>query len=100
MKKKKQRLIKRSLKEIEIFYNCNTVCKCEGRKCKATGLKEYRNCHNILKSICSKVTRKVDGKQPYMILPACSTRKRKLSESDINLSEDEKTSDDEFDNIV
>lgn len=34
-----------------------------------------------------------------MILPACSTRKWKLSESDIDLSEDEESSDDEFDGI-
>lgn len=54
----------------------------------------------ILKSICSKAACKEDGKQPNMILPACSTRKWKLSESDIDLSEDEESSDDEFDFIV
>ena len=59
-------------------------CMCQHYVCEANGLKESFICQNTLHHICGKSDCRIDGKFPYMILPAsmltfCKTTKTKLA---------------------
>ena len=56
------------------------------------------SCHSILKSISSKMTCRVDGKKPAMILPHCSQdiKLKKSLKMHSTMSESEDSEDDRF----
>ena len=71
------------------------MLQCE-EECKVKLLKECPQCHSILKSVCSKMACRIDGKKPVMILPASassfsgsSSRKRPHPDSDTESSSEE-----------
>ena len=93
----KELAVKKKEETTERFIRCKEVCSCKQAKCAATGLKQCPVCKNVLKSLCSKATCKVDGVKPTMILPAgkevCkSGRRKKLFEE---LDEEEEDATDE-----
>ena len=71
---------KQTLKEA--FFHCKESCNCSSKTCDAAHLKECPNCHDIMKSVCSKNACKVDGCKPIMITPAAASKqvKRKKPE--------------------
>ena len=86
--------------EKELFFRCKQKCVCDEEKCVAFGLRECPSCHSILKSICSKMTWRVDGKKPTMIHPYCSQdiklSKKSLKNAFNNMSESEDSEDARF----
>ena len=66
----KEKAMQDKLELKEKFYKCKENCVCDG-KCKALGLKECPGCHNVLRSVCSKIAcRGEDGTKPVMITGA------------------------------
>ena len=115
LEKEKQRKVKESVERTEkkvqhkeLFYRCKLQCYCVG-ECQAKSLKECPPCHSVLKSVCSKMACRIDGKKPTMILPASAgsssglSKKRHYpdseSESDM-LTVDGLSSDDSDDDLV
>lgn len=47
----------------EAFYRCKEKCVCGESKCLSASLKECPQCHDILKSVCSKSACRKDGKK-------------------------------------
>ena len=96
MKKKRQKEAKKQRKQTmkEMYFRCKESCVCGSKICDAAQLKECSNCHDIMKSICSKNACKVDGSKPIIITPAAASNakqafKKKMleeNESDDNLS--------------
>lgn len=84
----------------ELFFQCKQKCVCGEEKCVAFGLRECPSCHSILKSVCSKMACRVDGKKPTMIHPYCSkdTKSSKKSLTNVfnDMSESEDSEDEEF----
>ena len=99
---------------VEMFIKCKDACTCKKRKCMAIGLKQCPTCKNIIRSVCRKLSCRVDGTKPLMILPA-ATRKTipkrlfdcdsdesdvtQIDESDNDISEGESDSEDYDDGI-
>ena len=77
----------------ETFIKCKTQCTCLQRKCLASGLKQCPICLNVLRSVCSKISCKVNGIKPLMILPAKQHLISKQLFADDSSSENE---DEEF----
>ena len=110
LEKEKQKKIQESVErkekmvqQKELFYRCKVQCCCEG-ECKAKLSKESPKCHSILKSVCSKMACRIDGKKPVMILPASassfsgsSSRKRPHPDSDTESSSEESMYDSDSD---
>ena len=102
---KKEKLEKEKAKEnlkaeqqarTSAFYRCKTSCVCEQVPCEAKGLQECSACHNILKSICSRVQcRDENGGKPSMIKPACYKPLRR--ELHFDTLDDEEEAEDEMD---
>jgi hypothetical protein len=96
--KEKQDAINKKEEVKEAFILCKVRCICREIKCKAIGWKECSICHNIMRSVCSKVGCRVDGRKPEMILPAASlTHRRPLFDESDNW-ENEDFSSEESDN--
>ena len=63
---------KKCQQQFSNFYCCKTNRVCGEAPYAAKGVKMCSKCHNILRSICSKVTcRDENGKKPNMVKPAC-----------------------------
>ena len=76
----------------QAFLRCKDECLCKGRKCEANNLKQCPTCHDILLSVCSKMSCKTSaGSKPTMILPAaCKSQKKPLPRREL-FSDDEET---------
>ena len=71
---KKESKAKEKEGQKEIFLQCKIKCVCNKKVCAVSQLRQCSVCLNVLKSTCSKVTCKVDGKKPVMILSAAMQR--------------------------
>ena len=84
LEKEKQRKVKESVErkekvqQKELFYRCKLQCYCVG-ECQAKSLKECPQCHSVLKSVCSKMACRTDGKKPTTILPSSAGSSSGLS---------------------
>ncbi|XP_065672342.1 uncharacterized protein LOC136090155 [Hydra vulgaris] len=70
-------------KQKEAFLRCKNECSCGEGVCHAIKLQQCSSCHNVKKSVCGKLSCKVDGKKPIMFLAAAVTNnslKRKVIE--------------------
>ena len=87
---------------ISAFHRCKIQCSCDSQPCQAKGLRECSQCHNILRSVCSRAQcKKEDGSKPPMLKPFCEEgkpkkklmynerKKRKVQETDEEESEEE-----------
>lgn len=64
--------------QIEAFFKCKDQCTCGKNICAASKLRECPCCHNVLKSICSKLScRDESGSKPIMIKPICDNGSKK-----------------------
>ena len=101
-KKKNEKALARELKaakkreQKEVFLKCKNACICEKERCDAFGLRQCPNCHDVLRSNCSKSGCRVNGKCPQMILPASHSNcdKRQGAKRKLSLGPDESSSDD------
>ncbi|XP_065641158.1 uncharacterized protein LOC124813955 [Hydra vulgaris] len=70
-------------KQKEAFLRCKNECNCGESVCHAIKLQQCSSCHNVQRSVCGKLSCKVDGKKRIMILAAAATNnslKRKVIE--------------------
>ena len=87
----------------QAFLRCKDECMCKTRTCHAINLKQCSICHDILKSMCTKIACKGnDGSKPKMIQPAAAgasktkvKRRRLFREESFSCSSSE---DDDEDN--
>ena len=57
----------------QAFLRCKDECMCKTRTCHAINLKQCSICHDILKSMCTKMACKGNyGSKPKMIQPAAA----------------------------
>ena len=80
---------------IYTFHRCKEKCTSEALLCKEKGLCGCPQCHNIMKSVCSRLQfRHEDGSEPMMIKSSCEKVKRR-HELRFSDSEDVEDDDDE-----
>ena len=96
--KAKEEALQKKEENREIFLRCKVECVCFEKKCKAIGLKECPICKNVMKSVCSKASCKIDGVKPVMVLPKRAYSSKKLFEESSN--EEESCSDDDEEDEV
>ena len=76
----KNRVKQEAQKRVSMFHQCKDGCVCNKTPCQARGLQECTNCHNVLRSVCSRTKCKgEDGSKPTMIklaVPSGSRCKR------------------------
>ena len=92
-KRMQEQMKKDQQNRISIFHCCREKCTCEARICKAKGLCECPLCHNILKSVCSRMLcRHEYGSNPMMVKPSCE---KVIPRHKLCFSDDEDIEDDD-----
>ncbi|XP_047127882.1 uncharacterized protein LOC124808783 [Hydra vulgaris] len=69
-------------KQKEAFLRCKNECNCGESVYHAIKLQQCSSCHNVQRSVCGKLSCKVDGKKPMFLAAAATNNllKRKVIE--------------------
>ena len=89
---KKQDKMNEKKNQQSMFAMCFDKCVCAEEICRAIKLRKCPSCGNVQRSVCSKVSCRINDQKPLMILPAAAklSKKRKGSDTSDDESTDER----------